>query len=225
MADTDQKDSKYGRRQKVKKETLKKKEIQQINFKIIRDLWRKFGARPIEELYDITDVSKDVYYQVTSGNEDANYKNGKRTLKIKDLELQKYFYGEQLIDIGISEKEWGDFVTGYKAEGKENEDSINKKIAKQIQELKIRYKLPMVMRPRDSFEHLLFLCKYGRECPEGDLKLLLLYDIFNDLSEREICECKDEKLLESILEISKGKLRDIETVYRCIELIKRKNKG
>ena len=81
--------------------------------------------------------------------------------------------------------------------------------------------LPEIMKPKNNIERLCYFCKYGKECNEQDFELRVLEEALNKVELASLYRCKDKRLLDSILSMSREKLRDIETVYRCLELLGR----
>lgn len=231
MADTDQKDKKKRAikgTKIVEKEVIERNENQQFNFYIIRDMWKRFNPEPLAGLYKQLGISEPAYNKVIyeSRYEDFN----KERCQIKNEGLKAYLLGKKVIDIGIKLDDWKKHMekTSKKENKKEGVEDKNKStqtryddLAKILNDMYKNTYLPEIMKPKNNIERLCYFCKYGRECNEQDLELRVLEDAFNKVDLVSLYKCKDQRLLENILSISKEKLRDIETVYRCLELIDR----
>lgn len=218
----------------VEREELEKKENQKFNFYIIREMWKRFNTEPLNGLYKQLGISETTYNKViySDGYIDFNKGSKKENSSIKSNGLMEYLSGKKIIKIGITPDEWKDHMDKVSKEiADKNKGEIDKDKVTQIKYKKLSdildniYKgviyLPETMKLKDGFGQLCYFCRYGKECNEQDFELRVLEEALNKVELASLYKCKDKRLLGSILSKSKEKLRDIETVYRCLELLER----
>lgn len=215
---------------------IEKRENQRFNFYIIREMWKRFNTEPKEELFRQMGISESAFNRALyeEGYIDFNKESRKERCSIKNNGLRDYLLGRKIIKIGITMDDWRDHMDKSSKENADKKnDTADKNKAKQIKFEKLSgilddvymviIYLPEIMKPKDDIGRLYYFCKYGRECDEQDLELKVLKDVLNGVTLASIYKCKDKRLLESILSMSKERLRDIETVDRCLELLERMN--
>lgn len=209
----------------VESEILERKENQKFNFYIIREMWKRFNPEPLEKLYKQLGISDTTYNKAiyTDGYIDFTKGSKKENCSIKGNSLMEYILGKKIIKIGITPDEWKEHMDKTSNERSKNE-STQTKYEKLSEILNNMYKsmyLPEIMKPKNNIERLCYFCKYGKECNEQDFELRVLEEALNKVELASLYRCKDKRLLDSILSMSREKLRDIETVYRCLELLGR----
>lgn len=228
MADTDQKDKKkraIDGTKIVKREVLERNENQRFNFYIIREMWKKFNTEPLDGLYKQLGISETTYNKVVyaDGYIDFNKGSKKENCSIKTNSLMDYILGEKIIKIGITPDEWKEHMDKTSKERSKNKATQIKydALSKIMNDMYKSMYLPEIMKPQNDIERLCYFCRYGKECNEQDFELRVLEEALNQVELASLYKCKDKRLLGSILSKSKEKLRDIETVYRCLELLER----
>lgn len=217
----------------VEREELEKKENQKFNFYIIREMWKRFNTEPLNGLYKQLGISETTYNKViySDGYIDFNKGSKKENCSIKSNGLMEYLSGKKIIKIGFTPDKWKEYMDKVSKEiadknkGEIDKDKVTQEKDKKLPEiLNDMYKnmyLPEIMKPKNNIERLCYFCRYGKECNEQDFELRVLEEALNQVELASLYKCKDKRLLESILSKSKEKLRDIETVYRCLELLER----
>lgn len=209
----------------VESKELERNENQQFNFYIIREMWKRFNPEPLNGLYKQLGISDGTYSNVININSYVDFTKGskKENCSIKSNGLMGYLSGKEIIKIGITPDEWKEHMDKTSNERSENKNTPIKydALSKILNDMYKSMYLPEIMKPKNNIERLCYFCKYGRECNEQDFELRVLEDALNKVELASLYKCKDKRLLDSILSMSREKLKDIETVYRCLELLER----